>query len=123
MNEALHQEIATLRARNDYLEAEVAALKEVAPGADCVPLQRKFKLTKQQAKLLYVLADGKVKNKGWLCEQIYIKAYEVDKLSDVVVCQVRKKIAPLKITTHWGVGYQLEGESLEAVRGVLGAAA
>lgn len=122
MNEALHQEIATLRARNEFLEAELALRDHRIIDGKIVPLMNKFRLTKQEATCLLKLSEGRPVNKYWLSENIARKEDVESNLAAVIICKIRQKITPIEIKNLWGVGYCLEGENLHAVRAVIGGA-
>jgi DNA-binding response OmpR family regulator len=119
MNE-LHQEIAQLRERNEILEAELAAMREVAAGIEYLPLMEVFGLTKQEAMVITLMLDGRIRSNDWLTEHIQRRTYDVGvKLVPAVICKVRKKIAPHSIITHWGMGYSLAPYSIPAIQNII----
>lgn len=122
MNEAIYREIAKLRARNEYLEAELALFKDEGANIKIVALRSKFNISAQEADVLLKLSDGRPVSRYWLSDHVARKSDPEYNLASVLICRLRRRMKPLEIKTLWGTGYQLEGENLDAVRAVIGGA-
>lgn len=120
----LHVELAKLRQRNDELEDEVAALKlqlanednEINKGQ--IRLRAKYGLSNKQSLFLSFLADGRVKEINFLMDMLCEKDVWHAILC-VWKCKINKKISPLKIQCRRGVGYYLEGDTLQKIQSVM----
>ena len=118
MSETLQQEVTRLRERNEILEYELSSLKESFDTA-ATALQKRFGLTATEAKILVALSDGKPHTKGWL-EDNFSKKNEVSAgWAGVYIYKVRRRIAPLKITNHWGHSFQIVGDDLATIQSII----
>lgn len=120
MNDSLHHENAKLRERVEVLEFEIAAMKSNIDQQGLV-LKDKFGLTPAQARILAKLSDGRLLTRDWYVENSRAGDEMCESLLSVHIFRIRKKIAPLIIRTpNWSRAYQLEGDSLAAIRAVIG---
>lgn len=87
-------------------------------------LADKFKLTKQQADILYALRDGSTKSFGQLRATCVFSSRngfaDVEAVSRVQVCRMKQKLAEygIAIENVYGIGYRLV-EGSDIVRQVL----
>jgi DNA-binding response OmpR family regulator len=114
MNNPLHAELAAVRAENAMLRAIVAGFSASADMA-ASNLIAKFKLRKQEARVLAIMTDGRMRSNVQICDASGYPAMGKDQIR-VLMHRIKKKIAPHTITSVWGAGYKLEGESLAAMR-------
>lgn len=113
----LHREIATLRRRIDFLEAENKNLKASMNGGS-INLRIHFGTSPAQSKILLLLAKGGV----FSCDQIMSFACNGITNNGTVtvhICRIRKFIAPHRIINEWGLGYYLDDKSLIAIRAII----
>lgn len=107
-------EISSLRSRNAELEREIALLRRIADpqyGAE-----QNWIFTRAEFRLLMMLLDGGVHSVYDLAAAITTKADDSGVGSvRVVMCRVRKKIAPIKINLVRSRGYQMDPEAIAAV--------
>ena len=116
---------AALRDRIDELEETVRQLRdELAPQEFWLWFPREWKLTTQQAKVLaFIMArsPGMAKRESLLLNCVSVPGADNMpdiKIVDVVICAVRKKIAPLgvDIRTVWGNGYEISKRDADFLR-------
>ena len=104
------------RIKIETLEEEVRRLN---PDVDTVAtLALMFRLPRMPARILAALSDGTAHSAqglaGTLC-----RADSTGRSINTQICYIRKAIAPIKVTTLWGIGYVIHGEDLAAIREVI----
>jgi two-component system, cell cycle response regulator CtrA len=112
--------MATITAQAQRIEELEAALQK-ALHVPTIPPQ--LRLTRLEGKFFEALLSRSELSKEALFEAVYADRYldndepEI-KIVDVLVCKLRKKLAPFKLTieTLWGRGYALSVESKAAIR-------
>lgn len=105
------------RDRIAELEEEVRQLREIVKVEDRA-LELRFGLTPTEGRILRVLAKGGVWSRDKLSMLCCKNGTDADAIG-VHMMRVRAKIAPVKITVSWGMGYAIEGESLDMVRAII----
>jgi hypothetical protein len=97
----------------NQLENALQVRAEQATDEGVLNLVTMFGLTRTEAELLALLADGRAHSKQGILDMLY--AARPDdmpelKIVDVFVCKLRRKLAetPIVITTIWGFGVQIE---------------
>jgi len=111
---ALEDENAELQEKLRQFHKEFAEGENGFPPALC--------LSKSEARLFAALMAGPMVTNPGMMIAVYNWENEVDpKIIAVMVCKMRKKIAPfgIKITTVWGRGYAIDPESKRVVRRML----
>jgi DNA-binding response OmpR family regulator len=110
--EVLDAENETLRDRVRDLE------KEIGLAAEAPPM---FGLTRSEALMFGVLLNNRTCQVSTFMTALF--SLEIDdppeeKILDVWVCKMRKKLTPygIEIKTHWGVGYEMPEESKARAR-------
>ena len=116
MSNTLHAELAAVRAENALLRAIVAGFSASADMA-ASNLIAGFKLRNQEARILAIMIDGRLRSNVQVCDASGYPATGKDQVR-VLMHRIRKRISPYTITSVWGAGYKLEGDSLEAIRAV-----
>lgn len=112
-----------LISRIDDLEAQIEAMKSSNEPSAILMLQNAFSLTTFEAKFLYVLSDGKPRDKVQLLNGLYFDRAgdppEI-KIIDVFACKVRKKVSRygIDIETIWGSGYRLQ-KGLDVIKSAM----
>lgn len=119
------EELTQLRARNEELEAMIRDGRKAKDDA-VTALRRNTGLTVGQARMLAALAQGGIMTREQLLDSQFghcdtADAYEMDiRNVDSTIKRLRKALARVMpkvvITAHYGLGYELAGESLAAVR-------
>lgn len=117
MSHALYQEIAALRAEIDGLKAERDQFN-CRNNSAIFRLMTHFNLSRHLAAMLACMARGGICSRDALIAATG-GSNMAPKSVDVRIHSLRRRIAPIKITNHWGVGYSLEGEHLAAVRRII----
>lgn len=114
------EELTRLRDRVAYLEAELA----LARDDDSRRIERVmsgYRITVGQARLLIALARGGVLT---LDQAVGLDLFRIDDCDprslDSHIKRLRCRLPWLKIRSLYGLGYELEEESLVAVRKVMG---
>jgi two-component system cell cycle response regulator CtrA len=102
--QTLKDEIETLREKVKQLEALLAP--EYRP-----PLE--WCLTESEARVFAALLARDVATKEQIMHALYAERIDREpemKILDVLVCKMRKKLAPhgINIVTVWGIGYSLQ---------------
>lgn len=118
VKDALHSEIATLRARVEYLEAENESLR-ASPAVAVTRLMARFRLSRVQARILECLARGGTVNVGFLIDHASLSGATTPNNISVQITRMRGLIAPVVISNQWGAGYYLDPSSLATVRAVM----
>lgn len=112
--------IRELLAENTALRDRVESLESILT-AD-VPAAAVADLTKTESQLLGLLKKRPMVTKPQVMEVLYGARIEKDcpeeKIVDVFVCKMRKKLNPLgiEIETVWGQGYQLNAAGRQALK-------
>ena len=114
VNEELHQEIARLRQRIEYLEAENLMMKEAVIPAQ--QIQKVFKVSRTQSQIIEILSDGR----DHPAAEIASKFDDTTSTQTVhvFIYRIRKKLPWLTIhkeANHWS-GYRLTKESRAELR-------
>jgi DNA-binding response OmpR family regulator len=117
LNDALYAELAAVRSENDMLRLAVTLLTESINVA-AISLSRHFGLSPKESVLLAILADGRPRSREHISNTMDLNAEGNPRTIDVHVCRLRRKIAPHKITTIWGRGFVLDGQSLTAIQSI-----
>lgn len=114
-----------MRERIEELEELVRQLKEQLVPPLTFPLQ--FKLTSSETNLLaflyarapHVIPRERINAALWLDDGVapYVK------IIDVLVCKLRKKLAPfgVDVETSWGVGYRLSASARDRLEQLMNA--
>ena len=113
-----------LEAENETLRERVCELeKEIGLAAEPPPM---FGLTRSEAVMFGVLVNNRVCQASTFMTALF--SLEADdppgeKIFDVWVCRMRKKLAPfgIEIKTHWGVGYEMPDASKIIARELMAA--
>lgn len=108
----LEEENTTLRDRVEHLEEEIGLAADF-------PVH--FGLTGQESICLGVLLKNNAPRKSTFMTALYSDRLEDDveeKIIDVFICKMRKKLSPLgiQIETMWGEGYFLKEETKTRLR-------
>ena len=114
--DALHQEIAKLRGRVVELESEVIYFKDMMRSS--LDFSRRWKLTAVETKILSILTTGGVKDRSVFMALIYDKDEPHDRILDVFISKIRRKIEPdgVRIDALWGQGYVMSDENIAKVK-------
>ena len=114
-----------LRERIDELEETIRQLRdELVPQESWLWFPREWKMTPTQAKVLaFIMArsPGMAKREALLTNCFSVIGGDdlpEIKIVDVVICQLRKRMAPLAIDirTVWGNGYEISKRDAEFLR-------
>jgi two-component system, cell cycle response regulator CtrA len=112
-----------LEAENDILREENRQLKEEIGLAALPPPM--FGLTTQEAVIFGVLLANRAPRRSTFMAAIYSDgAYDdeaEEKIIDVMICKMRKKLEPFGITinTNWGEGFFMSEESKAKARDLM----
>lgn len=113
----LKARVAHLEALIELRDEEIARLRAPVDMADLLALH--LDLTPFQARMLAVLMTGRLVRRDYLATALYGLADRCpdDKTFDVMLCQIRRKIAATGavIETIWGVGWHMSAESRAAI--------
>jgi len=116
--------VDSLLKENEMLRDRIEILEDMLGMSAPVPAW--LDLTPSEGRVLGFLAMRGSATKEQIYGALYGLRIERDqpdfKIVDVFICKIRKHLKPAKITisTIWGIGYALEGESLLAARRALG---
>ncbi len=121
MSTELLKEIAGLRERNDFLEAENNRLKEISDNASG-HLIKHFGLQPHQGRILECLArnNGNFVKAEVIAEFIESDAGDYTRLIKVQIFKIRRKIAPFEICAIKRKGYFLVEPGLSEIRAIMG---
>jgi len=111
-------ELVKLRERVEELEAELEQFKH----HDITALKRlrsAFRTTIGECRTLLVLARGGIISSDQIVDAYCDGLESKSVLARDAMKRIRKRLPDLKITTHYGFGYELEGEHLQRVRAVI----
>jgi two-component system cell cycle response regulator CtrA len=101
-----------LREENELLKEQIAFLTAALMGTEPLPLE--WKLTETEERLMRVLMAREYATKDTILAALYWDKDEPgdEKMIDVLVCRIRKKIKRfgIDIKTHWGRGFYLPTE-------------
>jgi two-component system cell cycle response regulator CtrA len=109
----LDAENETLREQNRQLKEEIGLAAQAPPM---------FGLTTQEAAIFGVLLANRAPRKSTFMTALYSDgAYDdeaEEKIIDVWICKIRKKLKPfgIEIKTNWGESYEIPGASKARVR-------
>lgn len=112
------KELVQLRTRVEELEAELTYLKSHDKNA-LNAIRLSLCVTIGEARTLLVMSRG-----GIISNEQIIDAYcdglkENPILARDAIKRIRKRVPDLTIISHYGFGYELEGESLKRVRTII----
>lgn len=108
-------------ARIDELEGQVSDLEQALHLDATANVQAAFNIAETLAQVLILLSDGKPRSKEQIHGALYFRRPDTDvpeiKITDTLLCKLRKHIAPhgVQISTVWGSGYQIVA-GLDVVR-------
>jgi DNA-binding response OmpR family regulator len=111
--EVLEEENETLREQNRQLNEELGLAAQPPPM---------FGLTTQEGIIFGVLLSNRAPRKSTFMAALYSDgAYDdeaEEKIVDVLICKIRKKLTPfgIEIKTNWGESYELPEASKARVR-------
>jgi hypothetical protein len=112
------QELIKLRERVADLEAEIAMLRD-HDTAQVKAIRSAFNCTTQQARTIIAMSRGILTRQQALDMDIP-RTEDASLLSlDSCIKRIRKRFPSLKIRSHYGIGYELDPESRNAVRHIL----
>ncbi|WP_026784230.1 helix-turn-helix domain-containing protein [Pleomorphomonas koreensis] len=103
-----------LREENDRLREQIAFL-ERALGLEFMP-PVEWRLTPSEARVFGALCTRELMTRDVAMAVLYrdlAKEEAYEKIVDVYICKMRKKLRPfgIEILNRWGVGYELTPES------------
>jgi len=118
MNHTIATELSAARNRIAELEEEVRELREaMTPAAH--PLREALGLPISEELILAHLARGGSYSRQQLLTVLDSEDSYWERNIDSLIKRIRKRIAPLKISAAYGIGYALEGENLRAIRQIM----
>jgi DNA-binding response OmpR family regulator len=118
--------IQLLEAENTALRDRVADLENEIGLANTENYGLYFNLTPQESLCFGVLLKNKAPRRSTFMAALYSDRLDDDvqeKIIDVFICKLRKKINPLglEIKTHWGEAYEMPEASKARARELMGA--
>jgi two-component system cell cycle response regulator CtrA len=114
--EVLEAENETLREQNRQLREEIGLAAQAPPM---------FGLTAQESIVFGVLLSNRAPRKSTFMAALYSDgAYDdeaEEKIIDVWICRIRKKLKPfdIEIKTNWGDSYEIPEESKARARNLM----
>jgi DNA-binding response OmpR family regulator len=113
--DAIFVELSKLRERVEVLEDENRTLREAMAVEPAFPVE--WRLTRLQRRTLAALLDarGEYVHRDRIMVRLYGPHWDTNpKILDVVVCRLRRILAPTpaKILTQVGFGYRLTAEAV-----------
>ncbi len=105
------------RDRIAELEEEVRQLRAIVQ-TEMRLLELRFGLTPIEGRIVRVMARGGVWSRDKLA-MLCCKGMVEPQVISVHICRIRRKAPTLQIGKAWGMGYRMEGESLDAVRRII----
>lgn len=105
-------EIERLTIKNEILQEQILQLKAML--VPHIEPPRHWKLTPLQTRLFQCIAARDVADKHFIWFSLYGDRHDdevpEEKIVDVLVCNIRKKVKPfgVNIETVWGRGYSLQ---------------
>lgn len=114
------RELTQLRERVAYLEAEVALLRDTR-STQLERVKTALGVSVGEARALVALGKGGLLTRDQAMGLHLSRVSDCDLRSlDSIVKRLRRRLPWLKITTHYGLGYEIEDrESLKRVRAAL----
>jgi DNA-binding response OmpR family regulator len=112
-------ELVALRQRVSDLEAEMAEFKS-QQADELRNVHQTFGTSIGQTRMLVALAKGGIMSREQLMH-FGVDNHEFGsyRLVDTMIKRIRRAVPWIKITTHYGLGYELTGESLAMVRAAM----
>lgn len=107
----LDRRLEVIEQENELLREQVRRLERAL--IDTKPLPFEWGLTGQEARLFGVMVNRRLATSDSIMAALY-RDFGLDepeeKIVDVLVCKIRKKLKPFGVTiqTIWGQGYALE---------------
>lgn len=114
--ETLH-ELVNLRDRVQLLEREIVDMKTLNRD-ELNALRKAYGVTIGEARVLRVMARGGIISNDQICDA-YCDGDKNPLLARDAVKRLRKRLPDIKIRSHYGFGYEIEDDSLKAVRLVM----
>lgn len=119
---------AQMRDRIEYLEAEVANLRDelgLVQSDELVNAARRvFRIAPQQAKLLVALMDGRQRSHRSLIATLWGELHDEPDSNalHVHIAHLRRGLKPhgIKIGTIWAYGFQMSAEDCAKARAAIG---
>lgn len=112
-------ELVALRQRVSDLEAELAEFKS-QQADELRNLHQTFGTSIGQTRMLIALAKGGIMSREQLMHFGVDNAEFGDiRLVDTMIKRIRRAVPWIEITTHYGLGYELTGDSLSRVRAAM----
>lgn len=121
-NSDLHREIAQLRRENEHLSAQLAyrAEERATPHQEQIAaIMARSRFTVGECEVLISLATGRTHTRDMILPFTRAKGEgdNNDRNADSMIKRIRKKLrSNITITTLYGIGYIVEGDSLKALR-------
>jgi two-component system cell cycle response regulator CtrA len=114
-----------LDVENETLREEIRLLKKALKGADMPPPY--FNLTRSEAEMFNVLLNNRAPRvEAFIAAMYSTEADEPpgEKILDVWICKMRKKLKPfgIEIKTHWGECWEMPESSKVRARELMEAA-
>jgi len=109
------RELVQLRERVADLEAELAELKNL-DRANELNVHRNLGLPVGIAKMTIALARGGIMSREQLIHYGCDNSEGSLRLVDSMVKRIRQRLPWIRITAHYGYGYELEADSITRVR-------
>lgn len=112
------REIGALRQRVAELEAEIADMRS---GFDIRTenIWKAFNVTSYQARIIAAMAGGRIMTRDQLMNLCLRDDTEDPRHVDCQIKRIRQRNTGLEITSVYGVGYVIEGDSLARVRAAM----
>jgi two-component system cell cycle response regulator CtrA len=110
-----------LEAENERLREEVAELRELLYGGER-PTPVEWRLTAAETRVMMALAARELATEAHVMSALYGLRPDGDtaeeKIVDVFICKIRKKVAPfgVRIETVWGRGWTLDAQTRARLR-------
>ncbi len=103
--------VQSLIDENEILRERIKQLEACIISDEPVPAE--FNLTKTEKNILRVLIRCNLANRDKIFAALYAERYDDppdDKLADVFICKIRRKLKPfgIEIKTTWGEGWSLD---------------
>ncbi len=114
--------VARLRDEIELLQEQVRQLQAVLVN-DEIDIPCWYGLTAKEERLYRHLMSRRIVTDESILQALYSGAddFPVSHIVNVWICKLRRKLRPhgIKIVTHWGRGYSLEGRYTENNDGVV----
>jgi DNA-binding winged helix-turn-helix (wHTH) protein len=112
------REIGALRQRVAELEAEIADMRD-SFDIRAENIWRAFDVTVYHSRVLAALASGRIMTRDQLMRLCLREETEDPRHVDCQIKRIRMRNTGLKITSVYGAGYVVEGESLVRLRAAM----